>query len=296
MGKTCTLVSNVDGWRDFHNEKDYGICAIRLARSLRKNGGKCKDMDLVFWYPENNPPPKSIIDELKKLNCNVMSNNVAVSSHEVMTSLEVPSNIAKDPISYTDSIFCTLSACQLEFSTDYTLCLNVDCYIMGDFSGIFQDLDSDLSVMPAQWSFESWCREEDMEKVDEFYGAFGYNRDKSLKTISQVDKKECNFYFYSTAILYKNGIGFGSKYEEAARAVLSRIDGVRKDHLCLVLIQVPIGMVIQKYNLSHTVIPLDLIWNYAPQGHTIIGSPAIVHYQWQEFPGIQKEIWEVKWK
>lgn len=290
--KTCTLVSNVDGWRDFHQDKNYGVCAIRLARSLRANGGKCKDMDLVFWHPNNNVPPDRILNELKSLGCRIVGMEVPVSTDDISVRLGI-GGIAKDHKSYCDSIFCTLGACKLEFPTDYTLFLNVDCYVTGDFSGIFENIDTDMAVMPAQWSYEMWCREEDMLKVDEFYKAFGISRNKELRTVSQVDEKDCNFYFYSTAIMYKNGIEFGKKYEEAARAVLSRIDGVRKDCLCLVLIQVPIGMIIQKYNLSYTPISKNLIWNYAPQGHTISGTPSIVHYQWQEFPGLQREIWEV---
>lgn len=292
MPKTCTIVANVDGQRDFHAGKDYGVCAIRLARSLRKNGGTCKDMDLVFWYPNNNPPPQRVLEELLNLKCKLISGEVSVSTRELSSKLNL-GNIARDHKSYTDALFCTLSACQLEFETDYTLYLNVDSYITGDFSDIFKNSNSDLSVVPAQWSYEAWARDEEMSIVDEFYKEFGYNRDRSLKLTSQVDKKECNFYFYSIAILYKNGIGFGLKYEEAARAVLKRIDLVKRDHLAIVIIQVALGMVIQKYGLSYKEIPLNMVWNFGAHNHSIDGNPAIVHYQWQEFPGIQKEIWGV---
>ena len=129
--------------------------------------------------------------------------------------------------------------------------------------------------------------------MSEFYEDFGCTMNKNLKTISQVDKKECNLYFYTTAVMYKNGIGFGNKYEDAVRAVFSKIPKVERYHRVVALVQVPIGMVIQKHKLSYSEIPLSVMWNYGAHDHTMSGSPAIVHCQWSKFPGVQDEIWEV---
>jgi hypothetical protein len=263
--KTCTVLSNVDGPRDWHNGKDYEACAIRLAKSIRKNGGSCKDIPIVFWYPRSNKPSEETINTLLFNGCTVIGDKCSIDD---------------------DALYCKISACKNELKSDYTLYLDTDSYVMGDFSRIF-DINTDVSLMPAQWSYEGYCREEDMEVVDKLYEAYGCTRDKTLMTVSQVDKKPCNFYFYSSAIVYKNGIGFGDKYEEAARAVLSSGLHLPDGHLPIVIGQVTLGMIVQKYKLTHSTIPLDMYWNLNAHGYLPDGT-AIVHYQ-------DKNVWDTKY-
>jgi hypothetical protein len=269
--KTCTVISNVDGLRADRPGTDYGIWAIRLARSIRANGGRSKDIGILFWYSRNNPPSQSIQKALLDLDC----------------------TLAGGQLDLVDKgIFSKLSACQLQFQTDYTMYIDTDSYVMGDFTDVFQ-IDTDLAFVPPQWSEERWARDSDMTRLDHFYQSYGCQR-KNWRITSQIDNKECNFYAYTTVLIYKNWIDFGVKWKEAASAILRVSDQSDEQQMPVLSDPVPMCMAVQKYNFSYSLIPLSQAWNWGAHEDRIVrGNPAIVHCQGNRFEGVKDEIWNV---
>ena len=183
--KTVTIVSVCEGNRTAYQfPKDYQSMAIRLAKSIRKNGGALKDSPIVFWYGEDSKPSQVTIDKLTALGCRLVSGKC-----------EVP----EDPCSNQ------FTASAMKFDTDYVLWMDTDMYVNGDLCGIM-DSEADVSMAPDTFSIHTWSAPSWDSNWDIFYKHFGVERPN--KITSQVDHGQINFYFNNAITLFKNNIVF----------------------------------------------------------------------------------------
>ena len=64
----CTIITSCEDKRNvYQNSKEYGNPAIRLAKSIRQNGGSFKDCPIIMWFGEDRPPLKHIEKTLREL-------------------------------------------------------------------------------------------------------------------------------------------------------------------------------------------------------------------------------------
>ena len=262
--KTVTVVSCCGASRGAKHQKDYETLAIRLARSIRRNGGIYKDCDIAFWLDEDYKPSVETIARLESYNCTLTWGRLAIDN------VPMSSKIA---------------ACCLEFDTDYVIWMDTDIYVLGDFSDLIADVD--VMVSPDTRNHHPWTREEDSGKWDEYYAYFGL-KNPNIKIITHVDKQPGNFYFCAGLFVFRNGIDFGNKYLEVAKAILSsEMEDYAFDQMAL-----PITIV--KYGLSWGIIPEYLHYIYAIHGHKLdYDGVQIVHYQDGRISEVPEEEWVV---
>jgi len=191
-----TIITSCESKPDGH--KDYAEMAVRLAYSVRKNGGKAKDVPIVMWYGEDLPPSADKRAILEGFGCKLVAGKVR----------------------YPDKrLFNKVTAMATPVDTEYSLWVDTDIYVLKDFSGMLEGTP-DISASPTNYCFHRWANFKDKPKWDEFYRSAGMvNPDKTLLT--DMDQKEGIFYLCSGLVLFKNGINFPETYFECAEAVLA---------------------------------------------------------------------------
>ena len=254
--KTLTIISGCEGSRNAYGQKDYESLAIRLVKSLRKNGGLYRDCSVVFCYDLDYSPSditrKFLEDNYKCIFCPVPPAVLGVN----------PSIKA--------------SACAMDFNTDYVLWLDTDIYINSSFEELL-DIDVDVVVSPPSNSFNKWARKEEEAKWSLFYKSLGVSF-PTENVITLVDKKPCTLYFSSGIILFKNYLGFGQKYLEVIRK-LSEVTEV-EDRL-EGLSQTALTATIVKYSFSYKTLSKKFHYCYVANGFKLDAGekPSIIHYQ-----------------
>jgi len=266
--KTCTIVANVN---ESVPDKDYEGMAIRLAKSIRLNGGKAKDMPMCFWYPDDYKLPKD--ETLKKLESYGCKLN-----HGTSEMMRISPMYGK--------IYATMQRTE----TDYTMLIDTDCYIRKDISGLYEDLDKDLRLCPVSLSTSRWSCPEDDKRMNDYYAYFGLKRNVT-NTPAMIDKKSTRFYFTSGLIVFRSAIEFGKKYKEVIEGT-ETVDG--PGELYNANSQTAIGIVATKFNLSWELVDTHYMYMLNHHKYKIDDSdPAIVHYQDHRVPGVSDEDWNV---
>ena len=264
--KTVTVVSCCDGRRE-GSDKDYEAASIRLARSIRMNGGCCKGCGIAFWIDADNQPAEWKKKRLLGLGC------------ELYYGMEP---IEWQPISKK------IAACCLNFDTDYTIWMDTDIYVLKDFSALV-DTDADVSVSPTTRSHHRWAREEDIPLLNALFNLFGL-RMPVIKIETHEDRGLGNFYYCSGLISFRSDIDFGKKYLEVAKGIL----GSNVNDSSYSFDQTSLPIIITKYNLSYSVIPEWLHYVYAVHNHKLeYDNIAIVHYQDQRVTEVSDNMWWV---
>lgn len=264
--KTVTIVSCCDGRRE-GGDKDYEAAAIRLARSIRCNGGYYKDSDIAFWMDIDNQPAEETKRQLVGYGCEL--------------------HYGKVPIEW-QPMSSKIAACCLNFNTDYTIWMDTDIYVLDDFSALL-DLDTDVAVSPTTRSHHRWAREEDIPLLDVLYKHFGLDRPE-IKVMTHEDKELGNFYFCSGLIVFRSDIHFGKKYLEVAKGIL----GTNVESKDYAFTQTALPIIITKYELSYTIIPEWLHYVYGVHNHKLeYDNVAIVHYQDRRVTEVLDDMWEV---
>lgn len=272
--KTFTVVSICESARGNLYQKDYESMAVRLAKSIRNNGGECSDCDIVFWHDWHYPPSDKTVRKLKLYDCKFVAGETPIK--------ELP-------------LSNKIAACSLHFDTDYTLWMDTDMYVLKDFSALFET-DKDILVTPVSYSTSQWAREEDIPLWDEYYNHFGLQRpDTKIRT--NVDKKLGNFYFSSGLIGFRSSISFGAAYFMAVQGILATEVADKQDAVT----QTAIPILLTKFNLSYQIIPGKYHYVYSVHNHRLEDDDvAIVHYQGDRIKEVSDKAWSIdidhRWK
>ena len=250
--KTYTIVSVCDAPENYVPwYKDYPEMAVRLARSIRKNGGSLKDSDLVFWYGEDRKPRQYVIDNLLDLGARLVSGKCPYPPDRVSNQF---------------------SASQVKCNTDYILWLDADMYVNRPLDGLL-DIDTDVAMAPDVFSHHTWSASEWDPYWDNFYKYFGVSRPD--KIISHVDKKPINFYYNNAVTLFKNGIGFPELWQDTAlKLINSGLPNCKH-----IWYMVATSLAVLRGNYTITPLPETLHYIYCIRKYELNGDPSIIHYQ-----------------
>lgn len=250
--------------------KVYEQCALRFMKSLRKNGGQCKDLPVKIWIDKEKKPDKYYIDTLLGFgNCELFYGN-----------LEIPQPTKSGS---TSSKLYAVSECRS--TTKYAAWMDIDFFFLDDFSWLFeQDVDILAPTMNLQSNFGASEKFSDM--WDKYYAYFGLTRpDHTVTTL--VDKKPSNFYFTSGLMVYKTNVGFEDTYKN----VCDRIYYSDLPYNDFRFSQTAVPITINMLNLSWKQILKRYYHMYHLNNYSLDDDTVIVHY----CADVVKEIPSLEW-
>ncbi len=240
--------------------KDYIACARRFMYSLRRNGGKVKDVPVILWVENEVKPSIEVVNDLE----NTYGAKIIGGDGDI-----------KGPSSYGSWFQKCNAVKDAKLNTTHGLWLDIDYYFMGDFSEML-DYECDIAASPMNFlhNFGSSSTEDKM--WDSYYKYFKLTRPDS-KIRTAIDRLPGNFYFTSSVILYNNTIDFGNKYRDLTFELFnSGLPFCEKRHS-----QTSIPLLIVKYGWKYKVIPIHLSYMYNLNDYNLLGGdkdPVLVHY------------------
>jgi hypothetical protein len=261
-----TIFSICESKRDVYpNAKNYESHAIRLARSIRKNGGKHKSINIKMWYGEDAPPTPETTRILMDMGCDVVPGKCMYKKYPLYNKIE---------------------ACNMRFDTDYAMWMDSDLYVLGDLEGLLNS-DKEVLVSPDQNSFHRWSSSDQDPLWEKIYKEL--NVERPLKKIPcHIDSSVGNFYFCSGVFQFKIGVGFPEMYQECAATILG-MGGPFTENFT----QTGLGMAVHKGGYDYGLIPEKYHYFYALHDKKLAADTQIVHYQDNRVTEIKDEDWNV---
>ncbi len=264
--KSYTIFSTCEAERTaYAHPKSYEHSAVRLARSIRTNGGKYNNVKIKMWYGEDVPPSNNTIVKLKDLGCDLHQGRCLFSRYPLYNKVE---------------------ACGMEFDTDYAVWMDSDIYVLDDLSDLLET-DKDVLVSPDQKSIHRWSRTTENAKWQQIYKKLDVPEPK-VKIECHIDGKPGNFYFCSGIFMFKTATSFSEVYQRCALNILS-MSGPFTENFT----QTGLGMAVHKGKYNYGLIPEKYHYFYALHDKKLAGDTRIVHYQDNRVTEIPDEEWNV---
>jgi len=263
---TCAIVSVCEGPRSVYpHAKNYEEHAIRLAYSIRRNGGKCKDFPIYLWYGEDCPPKKETVVALEALGCTLIA---GVCKHP-----EMP-------------VWNKIAACRdAPQTTEYLLWLDSDIYVLGDFSSLFDGFP-DVAASPSTNHLNNWTHPKQKAVWQQFYALSGV-AETPPDIEAHVSGGVGNFYLCSGLILFKTGLGFPELYESMVETVLSSTVPCKEQSFT----QTGLSLAVLKGGFSYALVPEHLHYVYCMRGGHLGSDTVLVHYQDNRVVEVSDEHW-----
>jgi hypothetical protein len=206
MKNEVTIISTCEK----RENKDFETMSKRLVHSIRTNGGKYKDVDIVMWHCDEAVPSDETKSRLSDTGCTVVEgkpfNALAIEGGE----------------GGCEPVGNKIMAVNTPVSTEYSLWMDADMYVLDTsrFEALL-DMTVDVAAAGAENTFHRWARldspEEDRSWA-KFYELAGIDP-PSEQFVGGLDGEPCNFYFNSALVFFKNGRGFPEAWADIARLI-----------------------------------------------------------------------------
>lgn len=249
-----TIVSSCEAVRGtaVYN-KDYEKKAIRLVHSIRENGGKYKDANIVMWYAGEVAPSHNTFVRLKDMGC---------------VLVEGETYIPEDPVANK------MTACCVPNDSKYTMWMDSDMYVLGttEFESLIE-LNTDFAAVSTEYSFHRWASSEEDASWAELYKLAGVDK-PTEKFITGLDGGEGTFYFNSALVLFRNGMGFPEEWRRLGKLV--RFSGIDKSEHNFT--QTSLTLAVLRVGCTYKQLPQTYNAYYALQKEDSLNC-AILHYQ-----------------
>lgn len=270
----ATIISAFNKTPEMVKNKNYEECAIRFVRSIRENGGKCKNIPIKFWIDGNLMPSNITIKRLLDYNCSI-----------TLGKLKIPQPSKGGSWS---SKLQALDECKID--TKYGIWMDTDMYITRGFTGLLE-CNSDVKMTPVSLVHNFGASDNENKMWDKYYDYFKLKRpDTKIKT--HVDKKLGNFYFTSSLIMFKSDLDFGKKYYKFAK----RLYDSDLPHNEKRYVQTVLPLMIVKYGWTYETVPIQFCYLYHLNNYTLGDHklpPAIIHYCDNRITEIPDDKWNV---
>ncbi len=192
---------------EHREDKDFEPMSRRLVHSIRTNGGKYKNTDIVMWHAQEASPSAETKAWLVDAGCTVVAGE-PLNARSVEGDCEPIGN--------------KIMAANTPVSTEYSLWIDTDMYVLDTvrFEALL-DKTVDVAAVGTEYSYHRWAR---LDLPDEdrswakFYALAGVDP-PSERFVGGIDGKPCNFYFNSALVFFKNGRGFAAAWRDIARAI-----------------------------------------------------------------------------
>lgn len=286
-----SFISAFNRTPEWIKHKSYEECAIRLLRSLRKNGGLLKDAHFHFFIDSEHKPDEAVISELKKLRCFIWYYG---DRDMVMQS---------DAGSWSPKIYAVKHSAGVTHG-DTTHCVWIDCdyYVNGDLRELKQIAESAQVTAPPMNLVTNFGAhpERDFFMWQSYYQYFNIlykDQDNNVippRVKTHVDKKDGWFYFTSSIMTWEPGLGFEREYFNTSKYLFnSGLQDCQKRYT-----QTSVPLTILKNGYTWDVIPRHLAYMYHLNGYKLENDeqyPVLIHYGDNVVTEISPKRWEVKW-
>lgn len=264
-----TLVSAFNATPDWITQKSYEACALRLAYSLRKNGGSLSDIPLIFFVQPDYYPQDDTVDRLlNEFNCQV---------YDTMKYRRLPMQSSSG--SWSPKIYA-VEAAQHYIKTPMACWIDCDYYVMDDFSELV-DIGRRVGVAAPPMNLISnfGAGPDYLDMWEKYYDHFDIPLDLLYLSKYKVETYDGGvgfFYFTSSVMTWKTGIGFEKTYFDISyKLINSGLPYCDKRYT-----QTSVPLTILKNGYSWDVIPKHLAYMYHLQGYDLNNDPepVLVHY------------------
>ena len=249
--------------KDQPHSKNYETHAIRLVKSLRKHGDRCRDLPVVMWYADDAIPSSDTISKLHDLGCDFRIGKC---------------NYKRNPV------YNKITACMSHIDSEYIIWMDSDLYILGDFMDILET-DKDVVVSPDQKAIHRWSRPDEDPLWEKIYSTLGVEKPQD-RIPCHIDGGLGNFYFCSGLFMFKNGIRFQDEYQRCAGDILG-LGGPFEQNFT----QTGLGMAVHAGKYSYDLIPEKYHYFYSLHDRKLSDDTVIVHYQDNRVTEIPDEDW-----
>lgn len=282
-----TFISAFNRTPSWITSKSYESCAIRLARSLRQNGRALKDADLIFFIDRKHRPDNKVI-------CKLVYDYGCMISYYNNTELPMQS----DAGSWSPKIYAVKESNNILIPADTHRCwIDCDYYVNDDFSELLDIAQSAQVTAPPMNLITNFGAhpERDREMWESYYDYFELPASLEIPSVqTHVDKKMGWFYFTSSIMTWKIGIGFEQSYFDISKALFnSGLQDCQKRYT-----QTSVPLTILKNGYTWDVIPRHLAYLYHLNGYKLENDekyPALIHYCCNRVTEISDKNWNVSW-
>lgn len=204
MSDRVTIISSCEFRKKDVYSKNYEPMAKRLVHSIRTNGGKYKDVNIIMWHSTDAAPSAETYRFLLDAGCSV------VEGEQLGDGCEPVGN--------------KIVACNSPSWTEYSLWVDSDMYVLNP--ALFENLidkDVDMAATGSEYKHHRWGRLSDGHIWKQLY--LLAEVDAPLHSfVGGLDGEPVHFYFNSAIVLFKNGRGFAKAWQQLAKDV--RLSGI----------------------------------------------------------------------
>jgi len=280
-----TFISAFNKTPGWIKQKSYEECAIRLARSLRQNGKFLSDAELYFYVDADLEPDSVVLDLLEdEYNCGIILYN---DNDMVLQS---------DAGSWSPKIYAAKHSADIAYLNTHIAWVDCDYYVNGDLSELMEIAESAQVTAPPMNLITNFGAhpDRDREMWRSYYEYFDVEDNWSyVKT--HVDKKLGWFYFTSSIMTWKTGIGFEDTYFNISKELFnSGLVDCQKRYT-----QTSVPLTILKQHYTWNTIPRHLAYMYHLNDYKLENDekyPKLIHYCDNKVSEISPKNWDVSWK
>lgn len=281
------IISAFNKTPDWIKHKSYEECAIRFARSLRKNGGALRDAPVIFYVDTVYIPDDKVLDVLEReygiMFYHYNDRDMVIQSGAGSWS---PKIYAVKHLQSTFPPACT-----------HGIWIDIDYYVNGDLHELEELCDyADVCAPPMNLITNFGAHpERDREMWESYYDYFELPASLEIPSVqTHVDKKMGWFYFTSSIMTWKIGIGFEQSYFDISKALFnSGLQDCQKRYT-----QTSVPLTILKNGYTWDTIPRHLAYLYHLNGYKLENDekyPALIHYCCNRVTEISDKNWNVSW-
>lgn len=205
MKYRTTIISSCESLRDGPDYlKSYEKKSVRLAYSIRNNGGKYKNLPIVMWHAADAPPSEEVKSKLEGMGCIVVEGETLLEEEPIANKIVASST---------------------KVGTEFSLWLDSDIYLL-DSEGFesLVELDVDFAAVGSARAQHRWASFDYLDRWEEMYGLVGVNKPEST-LLSGLESEPCIFYFNSAVVFFRGGRGFSETWVDLAPKI--RYSGIK---------------------------------------------------------------------
>ncbi len=259
---------------DVPHAKDYSVGALRLANSIRINGGLFNECSIYLWYDSRYAPDEDIQGKLTELGCILVPGEQSV----------------------VDPLFSKVQAmttCSEKMATDYLLWLDSDMLVVNGLDVLVDFMGVDVAATATEKVHHRLARKEDLLVWKDLCDSndVSFERYSELNLLTMMDNEVGLFNFNSGVVLARRASAFLDSYSAIAQNILIQAKGkLPGTDYCFDATAVALAVL--RENLSWGKLPM-ILNHYFALHQEVLPDTAIVHYQDNDLGDLFPSLWNL---
>ncbi len=272
-----SIVTTCEGKREgVANAKDYSVMALRLAKSIRLNGGLFKDAPIYMWYAEDKAPSLEVQETLKGLGC------ILVAGKNV-----------SDPLM---SKVQAIADCSKFVPSTHILWMDSDMLVLKPMDQLVDFMGVDVAATSTEKIHHRYACPEDVPVLRALCRAhsISFEAYDKFKIMTMMDEQVGNFNFNSGIMLMRNQCSFAKltfieEYERISKSTYTKAKS-DPDVTDYCFDATSIALAIVNSRLSWGKLPMTFNHYYALH-QCVNPDTVIVHYQDNDLSALFPSLW-----